>query len=62
MGITMSDYYWSGNAPDYYSIASRRGIRIYVHTVNDADRVNSLLAAGVSGVYTDTLLPNDIDQ
>ena len=62
MGVTMSDYWWADTAPDYYSIANWRGIRVYVHTVNDADRANSLLAAGVSGVYTDTLLPDDIDQ
>ena len=62
MGITMSDYWWTDNAPDYYPIASWRGIRIYVHTVNDADRANSLLASGVSGIYTDTLLPDDIDR
>ena len=62
MGITMSDYWWSDNAPDYFPIANRHGIRIYVHTVNDADRATSLLAAGVSGVYTDTLLPDAIDR
>lgn len=62
MGITMSDYWWADDAPDYYPIANWRGIRIYVHTVNDADRANSLLAAGVSGVYSDTLLPDDIAQ
>ncbi len=62
MGITMSDYWWSDNAPDYYSIANRRGIRLYVHTVNDADEANSLLAAGVSGVYSDILLPGDIED
>lgn len=62
MGITMSDYWWSDNAPNYHSIANWRGIRVYVHTVNDAGRANSLLAAGISGVYTDTLLPDDITQ
>lgn len=62
MGITMSNYWWSDNAPDYYSIANWHGIRVYVHTVNDAHTANSLLAAGVSGVYTDALLPDDIAQ
>lgn len=62
MGITMSDYWWADTAPDYYSIANWRGIRVYVHTVNDADGANSLLATGVSGVYTDTLLPADIAE
>ena len=62
MGITMSDYWWTDDAPDYYPIANWRGIRIYVHTVNDADAADALLAAGVSGVYTDTLLPDDIAQ
>ena len=61
-GITMSDYWWSDNAPDYYSIANQHGIHLYVHTVNNADEANSLLSAGVSGVYTDTLLPDDIEN
>ena len=62
MGITMSDYWWTDTSPDYYPIASWRDICIYAHTVNNADRANSLLAAGVSGVYTDTLLPADIEE
>ena len=62
MGITMSDHWWTDDAPDYCSIANWRGIRIFVHTVNDADIANSLLAAGVSGIYTDMLLPDDIAQ
>ena len=62
MGITMSDYWWTDNAPDYHAIASRYGIDIYVHTVNDPAEARSLLASGVSGVYTDTLLPADIAQ
>lgn len=62
MGITMSDYWWTDDAPDYYPIANWRGIRIYVHTVNDADEANSLLTSGISGIYTDTLLPTDIMQ
>ena len=62
MGITMSDYWWTDDAPDYYPIANWRNIRVYVHTVNDADEANALLTAGVSGVYTDTLLPSDTAQ
>lgn len=62
MGITMSDHWWTDDAPDYYPIANWRGIRIFVHTVNDANMANSLLATGVSGIYTDTLLPDDITQ
>ena len=62
MGITMSDYWWTDDAPDYYPIANWRGIRVYVHTVNDADEANDLFASGVSGVYTDTLLPDDTAQ
>lgn len=62
MGITMSDHWWTDDMPDYYPIASRCGIRIFVHTVDDAEKANSLIASGVSGVYTDTLLPSDITQ
>lgn len=57
IGITMWDWWWDSA---YYYIADWRGLKTFVHTVNDADTAKSLLARGVSGVYTDTLKPDDI--
>lgn len=57
MGITMWDYWWR---EPYAAIASGSGLKVYTHTVNDADEARSLLDSGVSGVYTDELTPADL--
>ena len=62
MGITMSEAWWSSGHPDYLSAVDEYGICLYLHTVNGADEAKAYLAAGVSGIYTDTLLPADITQ
>lgn len=36
------------------------GLPVYAHTVNDKTELDSLVAAGVDGVYTDTLTPKDL--
>ena len=59
MGITMSDYWWAKGHPDYYPIANWRGIRLFLHTVNDADAARAYFDSGISGVYSDSLLPAD---
>lgn len=51
-GITMWDTWWK---PAFAPIAQEYGIRVYVHTVNDAAAAKELLASGVSAVYTDSL-------
>ncbi len=56
-GITMPDAWWNS---DYAAIAEEYGVRVYVHTVNSASSAQKLLDAGVSAVYTDSLLPADI--
>lgn len=56
-GITMWDYWWNAN---YTSIAQEYGIKVYVHTVNDAAAARKLLGSGVNGVYTDVLAPKDL--
>ena len=53
-GITMeSSLYKSA----YGDIAREYGVRIYVHTVNDAAAAKKLLDAGCDAVYTDSLTP-----
>lgn len=35
----------------------RRGVRVYVHTINDRDTANAWFERGIHGVYTDSLEP-----
>lgn len=51
-GITMW-YYWWDEA--YAPIAEKNGVKVFVHTVNDAEAARGYLAEGVSGIYTDSL-------
>lgn len=57
MGITMWDYWWR---EPYAAIAAESGLKVYTHTVNDAEEARSLLEGGVSAVYTDELTPADL--
>lgn len=53
MGHTVVDRAW-------IELARQHGIRIFVHTVNGLDYANSLMAAGVAGVYTDDIKPGQL--
>lgn len=57
LGITMWDYWWNDA---YASIAEEYGLRVFAHTVNDADEALSLLERGISAIYTDSLTPGDL--
>lgn len=57
LGITMWDYWWN---EAYSPIAQEYGLRVFAHTVNDAQEARSLLASGISAVYTDSLTPGDL--
>ncbi|MBR2894647.1 MAG: hypothetical protein IKC03_03180 [Oscillospiraceae bacterium] len=56
-GVTMWDSWWR---EAYAPIAQEYGISVYTHTVNNADAARTMLAQGVSGVYTDRLLPEEL--
>ena len=58
MGVALWDYWWDA---DYAPIADWRHIKVFAHTVNDADEARQLLRSGISGVYSDTLLPADLE-
>ena len=58
MGIALWDYWWD---EDYAPIADWRHIKIFTHTVNDAGAARRLLRSGVSGVYSDILVPADLE-
>lgn len=56
-GITVDVCLWK---PEFAAIAKEYGIRVYVHTVNDAEKARALLAEGVDAVYSDSLTPEEI--
>lgn len=56
-GITMSDYWWK---PAYAGIAEEYGIKVYVHTINDADKAREILSGGAAAIYSDSLSPADL--
>lgn len=53
-GITMWDRWWR---EPFAAVAEEYGLSVYVHTVNDPEDALSLLDDGVSGIYTDSLVP-----
>lgn len=56
-GITMSDYWWK---PAYAGIAEEYGIKVYVHTINDADKAKEILSGGAAAIYSDSLAPANV--
>lgn len=58
MGIALWEDWWDA---DYYPIADWRHIKVFVHTVNSASSARRLLRSGISGIYTDVLLPEDLE-
>ncbi len=57
--VTMPHGWWN---EAYAEELQRRGIRGFVHTVNDAERAAALFSAGVSGIYTDSLGIGEVGQ
>ena len=56
-GVTMWSYWWK---EEFAPVAQQSGLSVYVHTVNDREQAKSLIASGVSGVYTDEIVPDDL--
>lgn len=59
MGITLEQGRWD---EDYLPIANWRGVKVFVHTVNSASEARRLLRGGVTGVYSDFLIPADVEE
>ncbi len=57
--ITMWDFLWH---EEWGPIAAFRGIKVYVHVVNDREAALKLLDSGVDAVYTDVLVPGDLED
>lgn len=47
---------------DVLSIADSYGIKMYVHTVNDVDEAKALLKKKIRGIYTDDILPGNLEE
>ncbi|MCI8743701.1 MAG: hypothetical protein HFG63_13955 [Lachnospiraceae bacterium] len=45
---------------EWFETMEPHDIKIFVHTVNDAAQANELIAAGVTGIYTDSITPDQI--
>lgn len=58
MGLTLNARLWD---PDYAAIADAQGIKVYIHTVNDAETARYYLRTGIRAVYSDTLVPADME-
>ena len=58
IGLTLNEVLWD---PDYAPIASWRNVRVCLHTVNDASDARQLLDSGVNAIYTDILIPADLE-
>lgn len=58
-GLTLSAELWN---EEYAPIANWRGVKVCLHTVNDADEARRLLQTGVSAIYTDILIPADLEE
>lgn len=43
-------------------IAERYNRDIYVHTVNDVPLARELLENGISGIYTDAICPEELEE
>ena len=59
MGIALWQEWWDA---DYLPIADWRHIKVFVHTVNSPTAAQRLLRGGVTGVYSDTLAPADLEE
>lgn len=59
MGIALWQEWWD---EDYFPIADWRHIKVFVHTVNSPAAARRLLRGGVTGIYSDTLTPADLEE
>ncbi len=57
--ITIREKYYD---LEIQKIADRYGIFLYLHTINDIDIAKDYIKKGVQGVYTDTIMPNDMED
>lgn len=59
LGLTLDAEVWDDA---YTPVADWQSVKVYVHTVNDVGEAKKLLRSGVDAVYTDSLLPADMED
>ena len=57
--VTMPEYYFYEDNRD---VARRYNIDLYVHTLNDVPRAQELIKQGVRGIYTDDIMPVELEE
>ena len=57
LAVTVYKQYWSEKVQDIFD---RKGIRVYIYTVNDRDKAQYYLEKGAAGICSDYLLDKDI--
>ncbi|MBE6909600.1 MAG: hypothetical protein E7474_08555 [Ruminococcaceae bacterium] len=58
LGLTLNAEVWD---PAYAPIADWHGVRVCVHEIDDVDEAKELLRTGVRAIYTNTLVPADME-
>ena len=43
-------------------IVDRYGIDLYLHTINDLEQAKEYLKNGVTGIYTDKIMPQELED
>lgn len=57
--LVMPSYWWDSQKE---SDLKDNGIRVYVHTVDEEEEARQRMAQGVSGIYTDDILPSTVSK
>ncbi|MCM1191106.1 MAG: hypothetical protein NC123_03250 [Butyrivibrio sp.] len=57
--LVMPSAWWNSQ---YQEELENSGIKVYVHTVDEAEEARQRLEQGVSGIYTDDILPVDVER
>lgn len=59
VNVVIIPYYWW--TEDYSNLLHKKGLKVFLHTLNDEDEVQNYLNSGVDGIYTDFIIPsNDV--
>ena len=59
-GIPAATIYWKYWSEETEQIFEKKGIRLYVYTVNDRNQARKYIAQGAEGICTDFLTADDL--
>lgn len=54
--VTMPYTWWTEESNE---LLHKKGLKVFLHTLNDAETAQTYLKAGVDGIYTDFIIPSD---